>query len=149
LSNSYLPGGEILGFSGDYPGQDDRGCSPRAPGAPLAEISLGQVIRQSWRAAKKLIPPLEISKQNPIYNYYQRDSAPRRGNLKPPKDRETDAMSQSATEPYWKCSNCNFTIQVAQPPDLCPMCRAKCEFKDVSCYLPECGGPGHIDPQLK
>jgi rubrerythrin len=58
-------------------------------------------------------------------------------------------MTQPATEPYWKCSNCHFTIQAARPPDLCPMCRGQCEFKDVSCYQPECGGPGHIDPQLK
>jgi hypothetical protein len=24
----------------------------------------------------------------------------------------------------------------------------KCEFKNVTCYTPECGGPGNIDPRL-
>jgi rubrerythrin len=50
---------------------------------------------------------------------------------------------------HWQCSNCGFTLQAAQPPEICPMCRGQCEFKDVTCYLPECGGPGGIDPRLK
>ncbi|MBW2010767.1 MAG: hypothetical protein JRG68_04045 [Deltaproteobacteria bacterium] len=49
---------------------------------------------------------------------------------------------------YWKCSECGFTMTASTPPDTCPECKAKCEFKNISCYLPECGGPGHIDPRL-
>lgn len=58
-------------------------------------------------------------------------------------------MSQPEVQPYWKCSNCSFVLQAATPPDLCPECRGQCEFKDVTCYLPECGGPGNPDPRLK
>ena len=25
---------------------------------------------------------------------------------------------------------------------------AKCDFVDVTCYTPECGGPGHVAPRL-
>ena len=49
---------------------------------------------------------------------------------------------------YWKCSACGFLITSANPPDACPECNAKCEFVNVTCYLPECGGPGNVDPRL-
>ncbi len=58
-------------------------------------------------------------------------------------------MTQQEAQTYWRCSNCNFTLQAAKPPDICPMCRGQCEFKDVTSYLPECGGPGQVDPRLK
>jgi len=51
-------------------------------------------------------------------------------------------------DPFWKCGNCGNTIQAASPPDRCPACKENCEFKDVSCYTPDCGGPGTIDPRL-
>ncbi len=57
-------------------------------------------------------------------------------------------MSPSETQPHWKCSNCGFTLQEARAPETCPMCQQQCEFKDVSCYLPECGGPDKMDPRL-
>jgi hypothetical protein len=25
---------------------------------------------------------------------------------------------------------------------LCPFCRERCEYVDVTCYIPDCGGPG-------
>jgi hypothetical protein len=34
------------------------------------------------------------------------------------------------------------------PPDTCSQCNEKCDFLNVTCYTPECGGPGHIDPRL-
>ena len=49
---------------------------------------------------------------------------------------------------YWKCANCGYLITTETPPDACPECEQKCEFKNVTCYIPECGGPGHIDPRL-
>jgi rubrerythrin len=49
---------------------------------------------------------------------------------------------------YWKCKECGYTITAATPPDTCPKCAKKCEFLNVTCYTPECGGPGHIDPRL-
>ncbi len=49
---------------------------------------------------------------------------------------------------YWKCSNCGYTISAARVPEVCPECGEKCEFKNVTCYTPECGGPGNIDPRL-
>ena len=50
-------------------------------------------------------------------------------------------------KPYWKCSNCGHTLQAAAPPDVCESCHEKCEFKDVTCYAPECGFKG-VDPRL-
>ena len=49
---------------------------------------------------------------------------------------------------YWKCSKCGYLITVAAPPETCPSCHEKCEFLNVTCYTPECGGPGKIDPRL-
>ena len=50
--------------------------------------------------------------------------------------------------PHWKCSNCGNTIQAVSAPEQCPSCKQKCAFMDVSCYTPDCGGPGNIDPRL-
>ena len=59
-------------------------------------------------------------------------------------------MNQATAQKlYWKCGNCSSTLEAPRPPDICPSCRDVCKFKDVSCYLPECGGPGFIDPRLK
>lgn len=48
----------------------------------------------------------------------------------------------------WKCSQCGYTFGAEMPPEECPACKEKCSFMDVSCYTPECGGPGNIDPRL-
>lgn len=49
---------------------------------------------------------------------------------------------------YFKCSHCGYLITAAIPPTICPECGEKCEFKNVTCYTPECGGPGHVDSRL-
>ncbi len=49
---------------------------------------------------------------------------------------------------WWKCSNCGYLLQAPQPPETCPSCNQKCIFVDTTCYTPECGGPGNIDPQI-
>jgi rubrerythrin len=49
---------------------------------------------------------------------------------------------------YWKCSNCGFTFTADKPPNVCPKCGEKCSFNNVTCYTPDCGGPGNIDPRL-
>lgn len=49
---------------------------------------------------------------------------------------------------YWKCGKCGYLVTSTAPPDVCPGCEEKCEFLNVTCYTPECGGPGHIDPRL-
>ena len=49
---------------------------------------------------------------------------------------------------YWKCGECGFLITATVPPDVCPECKEKCAFLNVTCYTPECGGPGQIDPRL-
>jgi hypothetical protein len=43
---------------------------------------------------------------------------------------------------------CGFLITAAIPPNTCPSCKQKCDFRNVTCYTPECGGPGNVDPQL-
>jgi rubrerythrin len=49
---------------------------------------------------------------------------------------------------YWKCSHCGYLLTAAAPPEKCPSCNHKCEFVNVTCYTPECGGPDKIDPKL-
>jgi rubredoxin len=48
----------------------------------------------------------------------------------------------------WKCSNCGYTFGADSVPDRCPSCKQTCTFSDVTCYIPDCGGPGNIDPRL-
>ncbi len=48
----------------------------------------------------------------------------------------------------WKCNKCGYTLRADQPPDKCPSCKEKCEFLDVSCYIPQCGQQGG-DPRLR
>ncbi len=49
---------------------------------------------------------------------------------------------------YWKCAKCGFTFTAGSLPKACPGCGEKCDFKNITCYTPECGGPGHIDTRL-
>ena len=49
---------------------------------------------------------------------------------------------------YFRCTECGFTFSAKKAPDACPECGEVCSFKDVTCYTPECGGPGNIDPRL-
>ncbi|MFC2164033.1 rubredoxin-like domain-containing protein [Acidobacteriota bacterium] len=49
---------------------------------------------------------------------------------------------------FWKCGDCGYLHKATMPPEECPSCKKKCEFRNVSCYTPECGGPGHFDPRL-
>jgi rubredoxin len=48
----------------------------------------------------------------------------------------------------WKCNKCGYTLKADKPPETCPSCKQKCEFLDVSCYIPECGMSG-TDTRLK
>ena len=51
----------------------------------------------------------------------------------------------------WKCSKCGYTYEAEPgvvPSETCPMCKDKCEFVNVTCYIPECGMTGQ-DPRLK
>ena len=49
---------------------------------------------------------------------------------------------------YWKCRECGYILKAQNIPEQCPSCFRKCEFRNVSCYTPECGGPGNIDKSL-
>jgi rubrerythrin len=49
---------------------------------------------------------------------------------------------------YWKCAKCGFLLTAAKPPRACPSCKETCEFLNATCYTPECGGPGNIDPRI-
>jgi rubredoxin len=48
----------------------------------------------------------------------------------------------------WQCSNCRYMFEAEEAPDQCPSCKQTCTFLDVTCYTPDCGGPGNVDPQL-
>ncbi|MEK7449425.1 MAG: rubredoxin-like domain-containing protein [Planctomycetota bacterium] len=48
----------------------------------------------------------------------------------------------------WRCGKCGYTLTKPEAPETCPSCNEKCEFTNVTCYTPECGGPDNIDPQL-
>ncbi len=49
---------------------------------------------------------------------------------------------------FWKCANCGYTVTAGVPPEECPECGHRDGFLNVTCYIPECGGPGHIDERL-
>ncbi len=42
----------------------------------------------------------------------------------------------------WKCENCGYMLNGEKPPEQCPSCKKKCEFIDISCYIPQCGKQG-------
>lgn len=42
----------------------------------------------------------------------------------------------------WKCTNCGYSPRAVTPPEVCPQCDNKCEFVNVTCYIPECGETG-------
>jgi rubredoxin len=49
---------------------------------------------------------------------------------------------------FWLCSECNYVLKADTPPEVCPNCNQKCVFTDVTCYIPECGGPDNFDSKL-
>ncbi len=50
-------------------------------------------------------------------------------------------------ENSWKCTKCGYTLKALQPPEECPDCKEKCEFVNITCYVPDCGQTGS-DPRL-
>lgn len=50
----------------------------------------------------------------------------------------------------WSCSNCGYVVEAEVPPEECPFCGEKCDFRDATCYVPDCGGStsGNVDPRL-
>jgi len=48
----------------------------------------------------------------------------------------------------WQCSSCGYTFGAEAPPSQCPSCKQVCPFNNVTCYIPDCGGSGNIDPRL-
>ena len=48
----------------------------------------------------------------------------------------------------WMCSECGYQLEAEAPPEECPSCRAKCDFRDITCYTPECGTGENIDQKL-
>ncbi|MFN2365339.1 MAG: rubredoxin-like domain-containing protein [Desulfurivibrionaceae bacterium] len=67
---------------------------------------------------------------------------------KPVSEPAEAALCPNCGLTYWKCGSCGFLLTAANPPNTCPSCHRDCEFKNVTCYTPDCGGPGNIDPQL-
>jgi len=49
---------------------------------------------------------------------------------------------------HLQCSNCDYILSSDTIPDECPSCQKKCTFNDVTCYRPDCGGPGNIDEKV-
>ena len=56
-------------------------------------------------------------------------------------------MNPTQEKIFWKCTKCGYTLTAPKPPEVCPECKETCEFKNVTCYTPECGF-GNIDPRL-
>ena len=52
---------------------------------------------------------------------------------------------QNNLQTNWKCTNCGYTLDAPKPPEQCPSCGEKCDFVDVTCYTPDCKGPGRDD----
>jgi rubrerythrin len=59
-----------------------------------------------------------------------------------------DDICPECGQTFWKCSKCGYLLTANVPPAECPSCKEKCLFNNVTCYTPECGGPGNIDPRL-
>lgn len=49
---------------------------------------------------------------------------------------------------WWMCSECEYIFQSKASPETCPNCHKECSFVDVTCYIPECGGPNNLDARL-
>ncbi|MFC1951309.1 rubredoxin-like domain-containing protein [Chloroflexota bacterium] len=49
---------------------------------------------------------------------------------------------------HWMCSECNYIYETDSPHESCPGCGVRCEVFNISCYIPECGGQGHLDERL-
>lgn len=60
----------------------------------------------------------------------------------------TGDICPDCNQTYWKCEECGFLVTSSSPPSDCPQCKRTCAFLNVTCYTPECGGPGNIDPRL-
>ncbi|MFC2144706.1 hypothetical protein ACFLQQ_00065 [Actinomycetota bacterium] len=48
----------------------------------------------------------------------------------------------------WQCSKCDSIFSSDVVPEECPSCQKKCSFHDVTCYIPDCGGPDNVDERL-
>jgi rubrerythrin len=59
-----------------------------------------------------------------------------------------DDICPVCRQTFWKCAECNHVLKAVEPPEVCPSCFKKCTFRNVTCYTPECGGPGNIDRRL-
>lgn len=51
-------------------------------------------------------------------------------------DRFTRDICPQCGMTYWHCRVCGFTMVGAASPDVCPECHAKCEFINITCYIP-------------
>ncbi len=68
-------------------------------------------------------------------------------NFPPDGDRGRGAEERRERMVEWKCLECGYTLNAERPPEECPSCKEKCEFVDVTCYIPDCGKAGR-DPRL-
>ena len=37
----------------------------------------------------------------------------------------------------WQCTNCGYVLAAKKPPETCPSCNKKCEYKEVTDYVPK------------
>jgi len=49
---------------------------------------------------------------------------------------------------FWKYRECGHILKAQNIPEQGPSCFRRCELRNVTCYTPECGGPGNIDKTL-
>ena len=60
-------------------------------------------------------------------------------------DRQDKGDLMEKEKNTWKCQKCGYTFEAdtdAVPPETCPSCKDKCEFLNVTCYIPDCGKTG-------
>jgi len=46
------------------------------------------------------------------------------------------------------CTICKYSIEGNTPPEKCPSCGNACSFVDATCYTPECGCEGNLNPDI-
>lgn len=131
--------------------EEDEGKSPLVLGLKNGQLDLSVKMKKEKNTESLTIwfPELEnktISKKEPIATGLERSECRLCGYTA--KGKFSGDICPECGMTYWKCGKCNFIFTAPSPPEKCPECGEKCDFLNITCYTPDCGGPGNIDPRL-
>lgn len=112
--------------------EEGNGEGPLILGLKTGQLDLSVLIQKDSRRERIVIgfpgsESLDVSEEKPVI---------------------TDKGKEDAEIHHWKCGQCNYTFTAPSLPEQCPVCGEKCDFLNITCYTPECGGSWNIDPRL-